>query len=100
MNHATMETASRDAGAPLPPGGPGITLAVTGTDTGVGKTVVTCAIAAAFSRRGLRGGRGGGGVKAVRNGGRRSIRRPRRGAVAGSRHIKRVRVSGRAHDVS
>ena len=30
-----------------------IRLAVTGTDTGVGKTVVTCALAAALTRRGL-----------------------------------------------
>jgi len=31
-----------------------IRLAVTGTDTGIGKTVVTCALAVAFRRRGLR----------------------------------------------
>ena len=31
-----------------------IRIGVTGTDTGVGKTVVTCALAAAFRRRGLR----------------------------------------------
>lgn len=32
---------------------PGKTLIITGTDTGVGKTVIACALAAAFRRRGL-----------------------------------------------